>query len=71
MSIQTHEVPESLKQLISNHQTHKIASAQLGLTEPSLEGVALHFGTKIAERRAKWRPVFEGLQALKALRAGG
>jgi hypothetical protein len=43
----------------------------LGITEPSLEGIALHFGTKIAERQAKWRPVFEGLRALKALRTGG
>jgi hypothetical protein len=69
--MQTHEVPESLKQLISNHQTHKIAKEQLGIPGTSLEEVAQHFGTKIAERQAKWRPVFEGLRALKALRAGG
>jgi hypothetical protein len=68
---QNYEIPESLKHLISTHQTHKIAQEHLGITEPSLEGIALHFGTKIAERQAKWRPVFEGLRALKALRTGG
>lgn len=71
MTQPTYEIPESLKQLISNHLTHKIASEYHGISDVTLEGVAAHFGTKIASRRAKWRPVFEGLRALKSLQAGG
>ena len=61
------KIPESIRELITTHQTHKIAKERLGLDDVSFEGAVQHLGMKIAERQMRWRPVMEGLKALKAL----
>ena len=57
-------LPETVKLAIAQHQTHK-----LDPDSSSLEKIAERFGNMFAERHRKWRPVFEGLNALK--RFGG
>ena len=61
-------IPESVKEAVTGHTTMKMASDATGIEEFTLENVAHHFGVKMASRRAKWRPVAEGLMALQKLR---
>lgn len=61
-------LPESVKQAITNHQMHKVASVITGLDDFSIEKIAGFMGGRIAARHMKWRPVAEGLTALAQLR---
>lgn len=62
-------VPESVKNLITNFQMHKLAEQLTGIEDfSSFEKIANYFGGRMAARRLKWRPVFEGLNALRTLR---
>jgi len=58
---------DSLKSMISSNQTYKMAEALTGLDELSLEKISCYVGGRIMARHAKWRPVAEGLVALKNL----
>lgn len=60
-------VPDSVKEAVSNYQTHHVMQQVTGLPEMTFDKIAGYFGGRMAARRLKWRPVFEGLQALKNL----
>jgi len=60
-------LPASVKEAVANHQTDKIVMAMTGLPDLSIDKIAGYFGGRMAARRLKWRPVFEGLNALKNL----
>jgi hypothetical protein len=60
-------MPDSVKQMISSGQTYKLAEELTGLNELSLEKISCYIGGRIMARHAKWRPVSEGLVALKSL----
>lgn len=61
-------LPDSVKELIQTFQMHKFASQLTGLDDfSSIEKVASFMGGRMAARRMKWRPVFEGLDALRSL----
>lgn len=62
-------IPEQLKYAAKNHQNHHIVAATLGITDFSLQKIAEYFGGRIAARHMKWRPVKDGLQALRNLRS--
>jgi hypothetical protein len=61
-------MPESLKTMISSNQTYKMAEALTGLDELSLEKISCYIGGRVMAHHAKWRPVAEGLVALKKLK---
>ncbi len=61
-------LPGMVKAAVRNHQHHHLAAARLGVTDFSLAKIAEYFGGRIAARYTKWRPVKEGLQALRDLR---
>lgn len=61
-------LPERIKTAVRNNQHHHIMSARLGITDFSIEKIAEYFGGRIAARHLKWRPVKDGLQALRNLR---
>lgn len=61
-------VPERIKMAARNHQHHHIVAARLGITDFSFQKIAEYFGGRIAARNMKWRPVRDGLQALRNLR---
>jgi hypothetical protein len=61
-------IPASLKGAVHNQQHHKIAEAKTGMKDFSFAKIAEYFGGRIAARKAKWRPVHDGLQALRNLR---
>ena len=61
-------IPESIKTAIRSHQTAKVAKVMTGIEDPSFAGIAGYLGTKIAARHAKWRPIADGLLALRKLR---
>ncbi len=61
-------VPDSIKQASRTFQMHKVASQITGLDEFTIEKVALYLGGRFAARRMKWRPVADGLVALRHLR---
>ena len=67
MNIILQNLPEDIKQDISNYKSYKIASIATGLPDFSLDKVAGYMGGRAAARRAKWKPVLEGLAALKGL----
>ena len=60
-------VPESIKEASRTFQMHKVASQVTGLEEFSLQKIASYMGGRFAARRLKWRPVADGLVALKQL----
>lgn len=60
-------MPESLKNAIRTNQTYKLAEAFTGLNDLSLEKISAYMGGRIMARHYKWRPVGEGLAALKLL----
>ena len=62
-------VPESVKTLVRTFQTHKLASHITGLDDFSIDKVAGYLGGRMAARRLRWRPVAEGLVALRNLRS--
>jgi hypothetical protein len=55
-------LPERIKVAITTHQTHKVAPGS-----ETLEKVADNFGKIFIARQARWRPVMDGLKALKDL----
>lgn len=61
-------IPESIKTAIRSHQMQKVAKVMTGVKDSSFAGIAEYFGTKIATRHAKWRPIADGLMALRKLR---
>jgi hypothetical protein len=61
-------LPDHVKMAASNHQNHLIAQARFGISDFTLAKVAEYFGGRIAARHMKWRPVREGLEALRNLR---
>jgi len=61
-------LPETVKQAISDHQMHKVATVITGLDDFSIEKISQFMGGRIAARHMKWRPVAEGLTALTQLR---
>ncbi len=61
-------IPDSVKTAIRSHQSTKVASAVTGLENFSFADVAQYMGTKLASRRSKWRPISDGLVALRKLR---
>lgn len=60
-------MPDSLKYVITTNQTYKLAEALTGLDDLSLSKIAAYMGGRIMARHYKWRPVGEGLAALKLL----
>lgn len=60
-------VPASVKLASENFQMHRIAEKMTGLDDFSLEKIALYLGGRVVARNAKWRPVADGLVALKSL----
>jgi hypothetical protein len=60
-------VPESIKEASRSFQMHKVASQITGLPDFSFAKVAEYMGGRFAARRMKWRPVADGLVALKQL----
>lgn len=60
-------VPESIKEASRNFQMHKVAAHITGLTDFSIEKIAQYMGGRFAARRLKWRPVADGLVALRQL----
>ena len=67
MKIIDEYLPASVKEAVVNHQTDKVVMKMTGLPELTLDKIAGYFGGRMAARRLKWRPVFEGLRALKNL----
>ncbi|RLC86821.1 MAG: hypothetical protein DRJ03_07640 [Chloroflexi bacterium] len=63
-------LPETLKTALDAHQSHRLFSARTGIQDLTLAKIAAYLGAKTAERKAKWRPVFDGIQALENLRRG-
>lgn len=61
-------LPESVKQVISTNQMHKLAEQVTGLNDFSIEKISQFMGGRVAARHMKWRPVAEGLTALAQLR---
>lgn len=61
-------VPESIKIAFETYQFHKVMSQLTGIPQFSAEKVAEYVGGMSSARRQRWRPVFDGLQALKNLR---
>ncbi len=60
-------VPDSIKKASRSFQMHKVASRITGLTDFSIEKIAEYMGGRFAARRLKWRPVADGLVALRQL----
>jgi hypothetical protein len=60
-------MPDPVKIAVTNYSTHKIASESTGLDEFTFDKIAMSIGTKMAERRNRWRPVADGLSALAEL----
>lgn len=61
-------IPESLKTAMDAHQSHRLFSARTGIQDLTLDKLAEYMGKKMAERKAKWRPVFDGIRALESIR---
>lgn len=61
-------VPESVKEAVRSFQMHKVAGDMTGLTAFSFDKIAEYLGGRMAARRMKWRPVADGLVALRNLR---
>jgi hypothetical protein len=61
-------VPEEIKLAYLNHQTHHMMAERTGLTDFSLPSITRHLGEKIAERRARFTAITDGLIALKMLK---
>ena len=61
-------VPDTIKEASRNFQMHKVVSQATGLEDFSLDKIANYMGGRLAARRLKWRPVVDGLVALKQLR---
>lgn len=61
-------VPPAIQTAVANGQLHKIAEHRLRVEILSLEKIAQYIGQKFAERQQRWRPVAEGLIALRQLR---
>ncbi len=60
-------VPESIKEASRTFQMHHVARQMTGLEDFSIEKVAQYMGGRFAARRMKWRPVADGLVALRQL----
>lgn len=67
MEIIDEYLPASVKEAVVSHQTDKLVKQMTGLPDLTLDKIAGYFGGRMAARRLKWRPVFEGLDALKDL----
>jgi len=61
-------VPEQVKEAVTSHQNHRLLMARTGLDEVTLQKLGAYIGGRVAARRARWRPVFDGFRALKNLR---
>ena len=61
-------IPDEIREAIATHQSHKLAEAMTGLQDFSFGKIAEYMGTKMAFRRAKYRPIGEGIQAMLDLR---
>lgn len=68
LQIKEAHVPQSVQRVIADGQLHKLAANHIGVETLSLEKIAQHIGTKLAEKRQRWRPVVDGLLALHHLR---
>jgi hypothetical protein len=62
-------IPESVKEAVRANRSQKVAHVVTGLEDMSFASIARHLGEKVASRRAKWRPVANGLMALRNLRS--
>jgi|GEM_PF-2531208 len=62
-------VPESVKTLVRTFQTDKLASQITGLDDFSIQKIAGYLGGRMVARRLRWRPVADGLVALRNLRS--
>lgn len=60
-------VPASVQQAMKPGQLCKLAAAEIGVPELTLTNVSQFLGTKLAEKRRRWRTVADGLVALKHL----
>ncbi len=67
MKIIDEYLPASVKEAVCNHQTDKLVMTMTGLPDVSFDKFAGYFGGRMAAHRLKWRPVFEGLNALRNL----
>ncbi len=61
-------VPESVKEMVRTFQTHKLASSITGLDDFTIDKVAGYLGGRMVARRLRWRPVADGLMALRNLK---
>jgi len=70
MDIQTLDalIPDSIKEACRKNNSQKVAQLATGVTEFDFGSIARHFGEKIASRRAKWRPIANGLMSLRELK---
>jgi hypothetical protein len=64
----TELLPEHVKTAARNHQHHHLMAEKFGINDFSIKKIAEYFGGRIAARHMKWRPVQDGLQALRNLR---
>lgn len=62
-------IPDEIREAIATHQSHKVAEAMTGLTSFSFKDITTYLGTKLAARRAKYRPIAEGINALRDLKS--
>ena len=61
-------IPDSIKTLIRTGQMDKVASIMTGLDEFTIEKIAGYMGGRMAARKLRWQPVFDGLTALRNLK---
>lgn len=57
-------IPPELQRAVAVHGFHKLAAKMYGVDEINEKTAAEIIGTKLAARRAEWRGIFSGLQAL-------
>lgn len=65
--IRATHVPAAVCAAIENGQLYKIAANRIGTEILSLEKIAEYLGRKFATKRQRWRPIAEGLLALRKL----
>lgn len=60
-------VPQAVQDAVRHGQLHKIAAQRIGVPELTLQSAVQYLGTKLAQKQQRWRPVAEGLVALRNL----
>jgi hypothetical protein len=60
-------VPQAIRDLIAIGHMDKIAEIMTGIDDFSMEKIATYLGTRMAQRRQRWRSVNDGLRAFQDL----